>query len=248
MPPKAPLQRVIIRCYDVFAVYPQPAILHASGFKNATKFLSDLTSAPLWKLGEDKIGPYAGSALLTVGDVGDYKHFLPRILEQAVCRSNYLGTSPEIIAERLKLGNWKTWPSTEQKIILDFFDEAWSQVICEPADDEDVESWLCAIAILDLNLPTKLETWINEPSFSAVLHLANFIQLAVDSIFALKEDDRILWQYVDEISILLMRNWLLDDVVSSQLQAARGRASSSGLWEIEQALRSIKKLRSLRVQ
>ncbi len=83
------LQRLIDDCYDAFAPYPPPRSLHA--LRDPVAILATLTSAPLRELTGEQIGPYAGWAMTTVGDVTDYKHFLPRILEQAVRESLWTG-------------------------------------------------------------------------------------------------------------------------------------------------------------
>lgn len=106
MQPNDSLQHAIDCCYDLFARYPRPLAFQASPLRNPAEILKTLTAGPLRELTGEQIGPYAGYAITTVGDVDDYKHFLPRILEQAVQQPIWTGTEPPIIGQRLKMANW----------------------------------------------------------------------------------------------------------------------------------------------
>ncbi|RWB77123.1 MAG: hypothetical protein EOQ50_09405 [Mesorhizobium sp.] len=159
------LQRAIDDCYSAFASYPQPRCLDASPLRDPVAILGTLTSAPLRELTGEQIGPYAGWAMTTVGDIADYKHFLPRILEQAVRESLWVGTDPPIIASRLIRGGWLEWPDGERKAIRALFAGAFSQAIEEHPDQRgDADNWTCGIAILDLDLPAMLDTWLSTRS------------------------------------------------------------------------------------
>src|SRR5262249_5226325 len=91
MEPNAEVSRALNDAYELFSIYPRPRHLEASPVENADEMLRALTAAPLRQLTGEQIGPYSGSAILTVGDVNDYKHFLPRILEQAVRAPEWMG-------------------------------------------------------------------------------------------------------------------------------------------------------------
>ena len=78
------LQDVIDNCYASFAFYRLPRRLEAPAYRDPTAILATLSSAPLRELTGDQLGPYASWAMTTVGEVDDYRHFLPRILELAI--------------------------------------------------------------------------------------------------------------------------------------------------------------------
>src|ERR1700674_3700860 len=92
----------IDRAYCAFTQYSLPSQLDGSPMKPVREIFSDLSSVPLRHLGAGKIGPYSGSAIWTIGDINDYKHFLPRIMELSVTYPNEnMGLGPEIIELKL---------------------------------------------------------------------------------------------------------------------------------------------------
>src|SRR4051812_10036692 len=78
---KEQLGNAVERLYEVFAQYPSK---HMGGcpccLTAGEQFI--LESKPLRELTESDLRSYIGIALHTFGDVKDFKHFLPRILEQ----------------------------------------------------------------------------------------------------------------------------------------------------------------------
>jgi hypothetical protein len=124
MKPNDELARRLDDAYIVFSRYPQPSKLDASPLRDAKAILRTLTAAPLRELAGAQIGPYSGWAMTTVGTALDYKHFLPRILEEAVLTNEWMGTDPEVLAERLKMAEWHTWPEDEQAAVLRVFEAA----------------------------------------------------------------------------------------------------------------------------
>jgi len=239
MQPDKQLQLLIDDCYAAFSPYPRPLVLHASPLRDPVQILTTLTSAPLRELTGEQIGPYAGYAMTTVGDVDDYKHFLPRILEQAVHEQLWMGTDPPIIAQRLKKGKWLDWPVHEQAAIGALFAGAWTQAIKEHPDDEDAENWICGIACLDLDLAPALEKWLAAPSINAALQLADFMQSGAEFVFENDTAERSYWSYVDEAKIHQMRRWLLSQPVHRLLLTASGRTPLSHVWMIDKALEAL---------
>lgn len=248
MQPEDQLQRLINDCYAAFASYPRPHAMHASPLRDPLALLKTLSSAPLRELTGEQIGPYAGYALTTVGDVDDYKHFLPRILEQAVHEPQWMGTDPPIIAQRLKRGKWLDWPVHEQAAIRALFAGAWSQALQEDPDEEEADSWICGIACLDLDLAAMLEKWLAAPSINASLQLANFMQTGAKFVFENDTAERAYWSYVDKAKIHQMRRWLLGPPVHQRLLAARGLTPPSHLWLVEKALEGLADFRPARLQ
>jgi hypothetical protein len=246
MQPNPQLQRAIDRCYDAFAAYPEPLELDASTLRDPVQILKDLTSAPLHQISGEHIESYAGFAMTTVGDVEDYKHFLPRILELAM-EGSFLGAEPLIIGERLKLGEWLKWPLPEQEAVRDLFVEAWKQGLYEHPDDEIAEDWLCGIANLDLDISAALEVWDETPAVNATLQLAEFCLTEAGYVFEEDAEERGYWSYPSEANVRLVRNWLLSDGVSRRLSAARSGVRSPDIWRIEKALEQLDGMRASRL-
>ncbi|MER8863739.1 hypothetical protein NKI19_08450 [Mesorhizobium sp. M0751] len=183
-----------------------------------------------------------------MGDVEDYKHFLPRILEQAIRQPEWMGTDPPIIAVRLKMANWLDWPSSERAAIRTLFVEAWTQSVQEHPDDVDAEVWTCGAAILNLDVPTMLEKWLAEPSLNAAMQLAEFLAAHAASMFEDDINERAYWSYVDETTLHLVRRWLLSDPVLRLLLTARSKIAATDQWLIGEALKRLVSLGRSSVQ
>lgn len=236
MQPDDQLQRLIDDCYVAFARYPRPTALRASPLRDPIEILATLSSAPLRKLTGEQIDPYASYALTTVGDVDDYKHFLPRILELAVHEQRWPGTEPTSIVFRLKKARWLDWPAREQAAIRALFNAACSQIMLAHPDEEEAGHWICACARLDLDLTPILEQWLAASSIDAALQLANFMLGDAKFVFENEASERGVWHHVDETKIQHMRLWLLGVPAHQMLLTARGRTPPSHLWLLEKAL------------
>jgi hypothetical protein len=237
MQPGRRVQQAIDAAYRVFAPYPRPTELKASPLRDADEILRTLTSAPLRDLTGEQIGPYAGWAMTTVGSAWDYKHFLPRILEQAVRRPVWTGTEPTIIASKLDTAGWQRWPATEQDAVRDVFAAAWAQTRAMHPDDIHADDWLCGIAALGMNVSEALAGWLSPPSRDAVLQLAWFIGLAPVRIFEGNDDEGGYWADVDPAARQSVAAWLQGDAVLPALLNLDLSADDKDRWLVDQALK-----------
>ncbi|AZO47747.1 MAG: hypothetical protein EOS54_09995 [Mesorhizobium sp.] len=227
------LQRLIDDCYDAFAPCPPPRVLRASPLRDPVAILKTLTSAPLRELTGEQIGPYAGWAITTVGDVADYKHFLPRILELAVFDQRWHGLDPPIIASKLSRGGWRTWPRDERAAVQALFAGAWRHGFEQHPDDGDPTGWLCGIAIAGGDLDAALEAWLSSTSANAALHLAEFFGSDAERLIKEKAN-RNFWNDAGDDTIEKMRRWLLSEPVLDRLLSASVRPEEQ--WRIDSAL------------
>lgn len=173
---KALLRDAIERSYSAFASMPRPQKLDASPFDDANEILRTLTSAPLRELESEHVGPYSCHAITTVGDERDYRHFLPRIFELAVTYPVWSGAEPPIIASRLNMATWRSWPADQQAAVLHFFRAAFAAVIeRHPHQGQCADSWFCGIVILRESAALTFERWRSSSSPNAALHMASFI-------------------------------------------------------------------------
>ena len=240
MDPGGLLSLALDRAYGAFSGYPRPSKLEASPLRDADAILWTLTSAPLRKLTGQEIGPYAGWALTTVGSVSDYKHFLPRILEQAVRSPVWIGVEPSIIAERLKMAHWQRWPVREQTAIVDFFRAAWSQACAEHPDIVgDASDWLFALAALGEDLTPILAAWINLPSAATSLQIAS-LGMTAAALLGGPDSDLAYWGYVDPDRRRQVSKWLLSAPVQARLQASLVDVAEGDRWMVENALKTIR--------
>jgi len=100
-----------------------------------------LAWVPLRALSPGDLGRYAFKAMTTWGDVTEFKHFLPRILELAVTEegASFPGLDLELIGHKLELAGWYEWPLNERDAVLDHLRAFETGV----ADAGAEETWAC---------------------------------------------------------------------------------------------------------
>lgn len=236
MQPGKRLQQAIDAAYRVFAPYPRPTELKASPLRDADEILRTLTAAPLHDLTVKQIGPYAFWAMTTVGSAWDYKHFLPRILEQAVLCSADAGTEPPVIVSKLDMAEWRRWPAAEQDAVKDVFAAAWAQARAMHPDDIYADNWLCGIAALGMDVSEALAGWLSPPSRDAVLQLAWFIGLAPARLFG-PEDEAGYWTDIDPAARRMVADWLQGDAALRALLELDLPADDKDRWLVDGALK-----------
>jgi hypothetical protein len=227
--PNSQVQRSLDVAYVVFARYPRPAVLEASPYRDGDKIFRNLTEAPLRELTGNAIGPYAGCALYTVGGDEDYKHFLPRILEQAVTNPVYHGADPESLADRLQYADWRQWPADEQEAVLSVFNSAWLQASRMHTDVLWAYGWLCGLAKLGEDVSNLLSSWLVPLTIEAALQVACFAMMGEWDVF--------------EATHRTMEAWLSGDEVARALAWASNEVAPGDRWLIEEAQASVAKFR-----
>ena len=114
--------------YAAFDYPPPRGALETSPHKDGEGMFRDLTSAPLRDLTYDKLTAFEGSAISTAGTVGDFKHFLPRIMELMVPAEGD-AFYPDIVAGKLRYTGWECWPPDEIAAVRDVFRTAVRQAL-----------------------------------------------------------------------------------------------------------------------
>lgn len=238
-PPPMPMADLLF-AYSVFASVPRPRTLHGSPLRDVDSILRDITSAPLRRLTSDQLGDFATSAITTVGEVEHYRHFLPRILELSLGRTLDMGFEGWVIAGKLEMAGWRTWPSDERQAVEAVFRAAFRRAIEMDTDEERrADEWLCGICRLGLDPAPSLAAWRASPTVNAALQLAVFID-------EMKVEDGLVadgtWRDVDEPARRAVAAWALSQETWAQLLAAvdaaprQGPASGEGPWLIERAV------------
>lgn len=108
--------------YRTFEMRP-PAAIHGCPCCIATRGTDVLLTTPLRQITGQALWQYVSGALLTVGDLHDFRYLLPRILDVSV---NDPGNAhyPEVVLGKLSLAYWRTWAADEQRAVEEFID-AW---------------------------------------------------------------------------------------------------------------------------
>ena len=242
MQPDVSLRRALDHVYETFKVYSPPRVLEASPLRDPVEILNALTAAPLQMLSVENVESYVISALTTVGNVQDYKHFLPRILELAVESAL---VEPEIIASKLRYAGWHNWPLQEQRTVADVFYTAGNQALNAHPDEYLADGWLCGIAILRLDIREILQAWQSAQSAGASLQRAH---LLTASLFESDLDERGYWSEVDETTIHTIQKWLLSQEARADLLASRSLVSANDIWLLEKAVEMQERLIASRLQ
>ncbi len=142
--------------YKVFATFPPKEIFGCYCCLDQperdlllTKKLGVLTSADL--------ASYASSVFLTVGDVSDYRYFLPRIFDLSASDLNWW-PSPEVVLRALTLAEWDGWPGDEREAIERFL-RAWLDQWSGEREGgwSEIDSLLCGVARAGLDISPYLQ-------------------------------------------------------------------------------------------
>ena len=104
-----------------------------------------LSTTPLRSLSAKALEPYASSALLTVGSVEDLRYFWPRLVELSVQDAFF--SDREIVFSKLRHGDWRTWPESEQRATEAFITAVLSDMATRAYEGSEVDEWVCAFSL-----------------------------------------------------------------------------------------------------
>ncbi|MCE9577775.1 MAG: hypothetical protein K8W52_31870 [Deltaproteobacteria bacterium] len=113
----ADLDAAIAGLYAAFAGRPRPARVEGCPCCVGDGAEAGLHRAPLRELTGDDLGRYSFKAMTTWGSVSDFAYFVPRLLELATRGADI---DLEVVTEKLRYGNWRTWPAVEVAAIERF--------------------------------------------------------------------------------------------------------------------------------
>jgi hypothetical protein len=145
------LQRAIEDTYDAFRDVPRPATVDGCPCCIDKKGISILLSKPLRDLSPDDLTHYAASAFLTVGAEEDYLYFLPRILEILASKRDWW-PDPEVVTRAIHTAGFHSWPDSRRQVLSRFFDEVVIDLLATEGCGFDLDSWICALARLHVDL------------------------------------------------------------------------------------------------
>ena len=225
--------------YAVFACYRRPTRLDASPARDPEAIMRDLSSAPLRELPAQKVGPYAGHAMTTVGSEDEYRHFLPRIIELSASVQSWMGLEPEQIASKLNYGHWPSWAEDARAAVLRAFTEAWYKARKETPDMGDASSQLCALAILGVDIAPLLSSWTFPGSADEVRQMAAHIQAAVELA------GPAYWRNAGEANRRALWRWARSEALRGTIEAQAQLVAYENLWEVDRAFVEIEALPEL---
>jgi len=207
---------------EMYAAFARPAPREVDGCPCCTteEELRALTETPLRELGEEQLGRYASSALLTVGNVEDLRYFWPRMVELVV--RGELWTDIEVVFDKPKRGEWRSWPRPEQEAIERFARVVMDDLARRELDAFEVDGWVCAFGrLMDDVVPLLAPLLEPTPAAGAnlfSLHLLNARRIRRGKL------TNAFWDEESAANEARVAAWLRSDAVSAAL--GRHRAAS----------------------
>ena len=152
-------EEAVERLYAVFDKYPLRAdtepCLHCVDPEDEQK----LHDKPLRELDRQELEDYGRDALHTWGNVGDFKHFLPRLFE-LVEEAYLLGwVDAEVLFAKLRIAQWQDWPEDEQVAVRDYLMSLWRHCLTGGIEDVEIGDMLCGIGRAVDDLTPYLSAW-----------------------------------------------------------------------------------------
>jgi hypothetical protein len=167
------LATAIEELYGVFAAYPLRPWTEPCMHCHTHEDERTVHRYPLRRLGPEDLAGFAGDALMTWGEVVDFKHFVPRIFE-ILATDGFPGGYPETetVVGALDRGDWQSWPRREKRSIDRFLLAWWQTHLDAYPTREPVDTVLSAIATAAVDMAPHLDTWAQAIGTAPVLHLA----------------------------------------------------------------------------
>jgi hypothetical protein len=166
-------------------------------------------STPLRELGDDDLSYFHGSALFTWGDVEQYKHFLPRLLEYYSANRLSACVDVDDIYHRLEYAQWRQWPAEEIAAIERYIRSDWRDLANHT--DAGIDHTILGNYLHYLPLEQMLEAWEIERHPDALKNFVWFWYWEGNQVLAkgLKLNGVV---YRDELKALLDRPHLTQEL------------------------------------
>jgi hypothetical protein len=126
--------------YEAFEAYPLKERIDTCPHCELDAAERRLHIRPLRALTWTDLGTYSFKALTSFGDLDDFKHFLPRLLELYVGDHRGAPYSLFMLFGKLETAMWTTWPAGEVAAIRRFVD-AWQRALATESHDSEDSAW-----------------------------------------------------------------------------------------------------------
>ena len=115
--------------------------------------------------------------MTTWGNVDDFRHFLPRILELFASDSEIAWFAPEVILAKLRYGNWSEWPQSERESVQHYLNALWEDAIVRHPYHFEISEIVCSFAQVIDDLTPFLKRWPVAENLSSAVHFAEFVDV-----------------------------------------------------------------------
>ena len=121
----------------------------------------------------DELSEYAASVFLTVGSPGDFKYFLPRILELSL-NDEFVWPDLEVALGKLRLADWYEWPESERAAVLYVLEEKFASLLQEEESyGPTIDEWICALGGCVSDITPYLDQLLKSEAKS---HFLSFVE------------------------------------------------------------------------
>jgi hypothetical protein len=208
----ASLKESIDTLYTVFSNADQPTAIDACPCCISQEEINTLLTKPLRDIEPYDLKNYADCALGTVGDLEDFKYFLPRILEILAHHYDYF-TAPEILFSKFRISaKWQTWPENERQAIMKFLDSLLDELLYrEEVTGWELDSCICSLAMCVDDVVSHCQKLI-EPQHK--LKLRKFYSIHRESLEGQKPLEY-WWESVEDNQQEVIIKWLLSENVQN---------------------------------
>jgi hypothetical protein len=183
-----------------------------------------VTSEDQQALAGGDLGRFSAKALTTWGDVEDFKHFLPRLLDHDLDQALH----------KLAYADWRQWPQPEQRAVEEYLVALWEEQQAVGEEYPPAADLLHAMGELGIDLRPHLDRWRRCGSNADVYQLVTLINNDLRSslhptIYQLPKQPR-------SAPAQTLLEWLLEPETSQMLEAAFFAASGAEAAEISRAV------------
>jgi hypothetical protein len=166
------LSAAIDTLYAAFALVPRPTAIVSCPCCHAPLDVRALPApVPLRDLPPEALTSYAADVMLTSGDAGDLRYFLPRLLEVSAA-GGFAWPGPEVVVGKLRLAGWQTWRDEECAAVRGYLAALWTATLASEPAERDADTALCAIGNAEDDLTPYLAEWtsvLTRPTAAAQL-------------------------------------------------------------------------------
>lgn len=172
------LQAHIEELYAVFARYPLHHPVAGCPCCVSRADQERIAAKPLRQLNSFDLERYIWKAMSTWGDVDDFRHFLPRIMELLGDPQERSNLFLFVIFGKLPYGHWETWQEQEQQAVNAYLLALWRWILMhEPGDgDYVIHEYLEALIDAKINCTPYLNVWCKWHTPLLLCQLSRFIR------------------------------------------------------------------------
>ena len=205
------LDAAIDQLYATFAAYPFNPLMSGCPCCVYVEDKDLLKAAPLRALPRDNLDKFASKAVSTWGEVEDFKHFLPRLLEIEL--TQHLDFTP-MVHEKLDYCRWRTWPVPEQSAIAASIEASAISLLSTFPVEQRLHDVLYDAIALGIDMSAFVAAWERlKGQPSAIRQLAALVLSGFDYEYVVLQPASLAtWRQ--------LRAWLLDRATEQDLSDA----------------------------